>query len=282
MQDQRDRNRGIVPVAVAPAIAGTTVAVAGVGGVGASIIEPFVRQCRIRRVKVADPDRYDMTNLNRQVGASHETLALSKAKVVAGLLRQIDPELVVEEYAEGVTLDNADSFLGGADVLVDAVDFKRPDIHLALVRRARQLAIPVIIGIEICYGARAVWFAPTGMTFERFFRLTEDQEALDLRRMIMRLPDYLDPRVLTAVKTGEIEAPTIATGGANISALLVPMLEAILSGVDTPPPAPVFYFTDTKAGSPRSGRIRYHQLAWWMSVARVGIRNRLHRNQRAL
>jgi hypothetical protein len=120
------------------------------------------------------------------------------------------------------------------------------------------------------------------MTFERFFRLTEDQEALDLRRMIMRLPCYLDLQVLKAVKAGEIEAPTIATGGANIGALLVPMMEAILSDVDTPPPAPVFYYTDTKAGSPSSGRVRYHELAWWTSVARAGIRTRLHRNQRAL
>lgn len=276
----RVRNRGVVPSAVARAIASKTVAIAGAGGVGGNIAVPFVRQCRVARIKVADLDYYDTVNRNCQVGAFESTQGQSKVEVVARLLRDIDPTLAVEEFPEGVTLANLDDFLDGVDLVVNAVDFKHPEIHLALTRRARQLGIPVVMGIEIAYGARAVWFDPHGMPMEDFFGLTEESSQIPLEHMIMWAPPYLDIKALEAVNRGEIPAPSIATGGMSVAALLVPMIEAILSGIDVPPPAPRARYVDTKAG--KAGTIRFHRLVWTLTGLRLKWRNSRGLNQSAL
>ena len=275
MNDQRIRNTGIVPVAVAEAIAGKTLAIAGSGGVGGNVADFFVRQCGIGRLKLADPEAYDLANTNCQVGAFTDTIGVSKVKVITAMIERRDPNLTVDQYG-AITLENIDEFLEGVDVLLDAVDFRSPEIHLALTARAAELKIPVVLGVEIAYGARAVWFDPRGMTFREFFHLHSGSDALELRHMIMRLPVYSDLKALKAIQSQSIPAPSIAVGGASVAALVVTLLEALLSGVDVPPPAPIGTWIDSKEGA--GGRIRFRRLVWWSSVGRALARNLLHRN----
>ena len=280
MADQRDRNLGLQALAIAPAIADRTVAFAGTGGAGGNLVLPFVRQNKVRRIKLIDFDVYDFPNLNSQVGAFHSTLRQSKVKVISDMLRDIDPDIDYVVLDERLTLENIDAFLDGVDVLMDCVDFQSPEIHLALNRRARERGIPVIFGAEVSGGARVIWFSPTGMTFEKYFGLKPGTDRLNLGKMIMRVPPYGDVRALKAIRQGRISAPSMATGGVALGALGVPLLEAVLSGVDVPAPAPIGHWLDGR--EPGGGRIRFHRLVWWRSLILAAYRTYAGLNPRSL
>lgn len=284
MQDQRSRNTGIVALAVPEATRRKTVAVAGTGGVGGLTASNLVRQVQLGGVNLAELDTFDVSNLNRQHGSTHSTLGVAKLKVLEEELRDIDPSLVVRAFDHGVTLENIDAFLSTpdgtpVDLLLNAIDYQKPEIFMALTRRATELGIPIIVGAEVAYGARVIWFKPGGMTYEQYFRVKEG-EPLDLKRLILRVPVLGDIKALRAVLSGEIpEAPAIAVGGLATAAVLVTWIEAILSGVAVPRPAPLGCLVDIRSRSARY--VRYSKLQFAMSGLKVMIRCALGLNPRA-
>jgi ThiF family len=276
---QRERNHGIVPHGVSNVLRTKTVAIAGVGGVGGLTAEMLVRQCGIRRLQVADIDSFDASNLNRQAGAYHSTLGRPKASVIAAACRDIDPDVEVIEYPAGVDPAALDEFLDGVDLLVNAVDYTAADVYVPLTDRAHALGIPVVVGAEVGYGARAVWFDPDGMSYAEYFKLAAS-ERLPLRRLIMWVPPYSDLGALTAVVRGDLPAPAIATGGLCTASILVPWIEAILSGVDVPRAAPWSFMLDTRAG--RARFIRRPTLEFARSLVAAAVRSALGRNAAAV
>lgn len=272
---QRIRNRGIVPLHVEAKTANMTVAIAGVGGVGGLTAVMLVRQLKLKSLKLGDFDVFDYSNLNRQHGARHSTIGKSKLGEVAAECRDIDPELEVLEYHEGITPQNLEQFLDGADLLLNAVDYTKPEVFLALTRRAAERKIPVIVGAEVAYGARVVWFKPGSMSYGEYFGLKEGQE-LDLSRLIMRIPGYGDLRALKAVLAKTIPAPAIATGGLITAGLLVTWIEGILSSFKPPKPAPYAFYFDAKEG--KGGYIRFPRLSFYLTLFGMLIRYWLGRN----
>ena len=77
----------------------------------------------IGRFHLAEFDRYDLANFNRQVGATLSTLGLPKLEVMTGRARDVNPELELNVFAKGVDAANVDAFLDGVDVFVDGLDF---------------------------------------------------------------------------------------------------------------------------------------------------------------
>jgi hypothetical protein len=284
MSDQRTRNTGIVPASVAGITSGQTVAIAGLGGVGGLTASMLVRQVKLAGLNISDLDTFDGTNLNRQHGAYHSTIGIDKVKASAQEIADLDPNVVVREFPRGISLDNIDDFLRAADgspvdMLLNAVDYTKPEIFLALTRRATDLGIPIIVGAEVAYGTRVVWFKPGGMTYEQYFQL-EDGQPLDLVRLIMRVPAHADVNALRAVLRGEIEAPAIAVGGLQTAGVLVTWIEAILSGVLVPRPAPYAFQSDLRER--KSGYIRFSRVAFTLSALRAALRCRLGLNPPAI
>ena len=115
------------------------VAVFGLGGVGGYVCEALVRS----GIGAFDSDTVSLTNLNRQIIATHETVGRYKAEVMRERMLSINPEAQVNIRKCFFLPGNADDFpFGGYDYVVDAVDTVTAKIELVL--RAQAENVPII------------------------------------------------------------------------------------------------------------------------------------------
>lgn len=134
------RNLGFVSEAEQRRLRDARVFVCGAGGMGGAALQSLIRT-GVGGLAVADPDRFELSNLNRQVFASLETLGRPKVEVVRTAANAINPELEVETFgAEWV--EHVDPLLGRYPVVVNAMDDVRAGV--LLYRKAREHGATVI------------------------------------------------------------------------------------------------------------------------------------------
>src|SRR6478609_9850637 len=95
------RNIGWVTAAEQATLRRKRVAVAGLGGVGGSHLLALAR-LGIGAFHIADFDTFELANFNRQAGALASTLGQPKTKVLAAMAKDINPELDIRVFPEGV------------------------------------------------------------------------------------------------------------------------------------------------------------------------------------
>lgn len=115
----------------------------GVGGVGGFAIEALVRS-GIGEISIVDFDTVDLTNLNRQIIATQNSIGKLKTSVMKERLLSINPKLIVHEFPEKFSMENKDLFFKNKkyDYIVDAIDLVTS--KLALVEIANASSIPII------------------------------------------------------------------------------------------------------------------------------------------
>ena len=156
------------------------VAIAGLGGVGGVHLVTLAR-LGIGAFNIADFDTFDIQNFNRQAGAMMSTIGLAKIHVMAGQVMDINPEIRLRPFADGVTPNNIDEFLDGVDLYVDGLDFFAFDMRQTLFAACARRAIPAITAAPIGMGAALLNFLPGGMSFDDYFAwgdLPETEKAL--------------------------------------------------------------------------------------------------------
>lgn len=117
------------------------VAVFGIGGVGSYVVEGLVR-AGIGRFVLVDNDDVALTNINRQLIATHKTIGKAKVDVAKERILEINPNACVETYKE-FFLPSTDGIIDeDVDYIVDAVDTVTAKIDIVL--RATRLNIPII------------------------------------------------------------------------------------------------------------------------------------------
>ena len=118
------------------------VAVFGVGGVGGYVVEALARS-GVGTLDLIDNDVVSLTNLNRQIIATHATIGMRKVDAAAERVRDICPEIQVNRHACFFLPENADSFdFSQYDYVVDAVDTVSAKVEIVL--RAQAANVPVI------------------------------------------------------------------------------------------------------------------------------------------
>lgn len=118
------------------------VAVFGIGGVGGYVCEALVRS-GIGAFDLIDDDQVCLSNLNRQIIATHETIGRYKVEVMKERMLSINPDVKVRVYPCFFLPENADCFpFEEYDYVVDAID--TVTAKLEIVTRAKALHIPVI------------------------------------------------------------------------------------------------------------------------------------------
>lgn len=125
-------------------LAGSTVAVFGVGGVGSHCIEALAR-CGIGHLVLVDNDTVSLTNINRQSIAYHSTVGQYKTHVMKQRIADINPAARVSTFETFVLPDNLEALLDGAgpvDYLIDAIDTVAA--KLAIAGYAAEHSIPLI------------------------------------------------------------------------------------------------------------------------------------------
>ena len=118
------------------------VAVFGLGGVGGYAVEALARS-GIGALDLIDHDTVSLTNLNRQILATRETVGKPKAEVAAARVKAIDPDIQVQSLCTFFHPDTAHQFhFQDYDYVIDAIDTVTG--KLALVTAAKAAGTPII------------------------------------------------------------------------------------------------------------------------------------------
>jgi len=119
----------------------STVAVAGAGGLGSTVIELLARQ-GIGHLIIIDNDCFAEENLNRQIMSTEENFGQYKVIAAAKRVKQVNSATTVTTFQERLTRDNGQSLLSGARVVVDGLD--NLSSRMVVEQICRQLAIPYV------------------------------------------------------------------------------------------------------------------------------------------
>lgn len=118
------------------------VAIFGIGGVGGYVAEALARS-GVGCFDLIDNDTVALTNLNRQIIATHATLGQAKVQVMAERIHAINPEAVVHVHQCFFLPENAHEFdFFQYDYVVDAVDTVAAKIAIIMASKAAN--VPVI------------------------------------------------------------------------------------------------------------------------------------------
>jgi molybdopterin/thiamine biosynthesis adenylyltransferase len=162
------------------------VAIAGLGGVGGVHLLTLCR-LGIGKFHLADFDSFDLANFNRQAGATVSTLGQSKLDVMVRQARDINPEIDITGFPEGVTQSNIEAFLQDVDLYIDGLDFFAFEVRQAVFAACAAKGIPAITAAPLGMGAAVLNFLPGGMSFDEYFRLNDGTEAEKPLRFLMGL-----------------------------------------------------------------------------------------------
>lgn len=246
------RNLGILTEEEQHRLERATIAVAGLGGIGGSTVVALARM-GVGRFRLADFDRFEVANINRQYGAFADTVGRPKCEVVAEEVRRINPRAEVEIVPEGFVEDTApdtagtgDRLLRGADLAVDAIDFYRVETHLAFHRKTREHGLYTLMGSPIGFSACLQVFDPHGMSIEEYCGIDDGMDPLEkqLRYACGLVPtlahiDYYDvsaPGSGTDFSAGA--GPSLAAACGLASSLVATEAVLLLLGRRRPRPVP--------------------------------------------
>jgi molybdopterin/thiamine biosynthesis adenylyltransferase len=162
------------------------IAIAGMGGVGGSHLLTLTR-LGIGGFHLADFDTFELANFNRQAGAMLSTTGQSKVETLAKQARDINPELNITTFPEGVTRENLGLFLEGVDVYVDGLDFFTLGVRRAVFTACADAEIPAVTAAPLGMGTALLNFMPGQMSFEDYFCLEGQAEEEQLLRFLLGL-----------------------------------------------------------------------------------------------
>lgn len=162
------------------------VAIAGLGGVGGLHLLTLCR-LGIGKFHLADFDTFDLANFNRQDGATVGTLGQTKLDVMIQRALEINPELDIRGFSQGVTRENRDAFLDGADLYVDGLDFFAFEARQLIFALCANKGIPAVTAAPLGMGTAVLNFLPGGMSFSEYFCLDDGPEVEKPLRFLMGL-----------------------------------------------------------------------------------------------
>lgn len=152
----------------------------GVGGVGSWCAESLIRT-GIRHLTIVDCDKVSITNVNRQLMATTETVGRVKVEVMKERLLSINPKADITAIQCFYTVENADQFdLSGYDYIVDAIDSLQ-DKALLILNACRTKA-----GFYSSMGA-ALKMDPTRIQVAEFWNVKGCPLGAALRRKFKKM-----------------------------------------------------------------------------------------------
>ena len=122
MADQYSRTRLVLGEEGVDRLRNARVILFGLGGVGGYTAEALAR-AGIGHIDLVDNDTISLTNLNRQMLATHSTIGKFKVDVAAERIRDIDPTIAVRSFRTFYLPETADQFdFSQYDYVIDAID----------------------------------------------------------------------------------------------------------------------------------------------------------------
>jgi molybdopterin/thiamine biosynthesis adenylyltransferase len=280
------RNIGLVSDAEQAKLRATTVAIAGLGGVGGAHVMALAR-LGVGRFTVADLDRFELANMNRQVGAITGTLGRSKVEVVAEMVTAINPTATIREFKSGIDIDNIDDFLDGAIVAVDGIDFFNIAARRLLFRRARARGVYALTSAPIGFSATLQVFSPTGMSYDEYFDL---DDRLPIPEQILRFGLGLAPKMTQRayfpprrLDLRQGRAPFLGSACLLSAALVATEVANLVLKRRAPRVAPEYFQFDPLVQQYKRGQLRWGNRGpiqrlkrWWVLRTNPELRAAVH------
>lgn len=167
------------------------VAIAGMGGVGGVHLLTLAR-LGIGAFNISDFDTFDIVNFNRQAGALVSSLGRPKVDVLAEMARDINPELSIRRFPQGVSTANLDEFLDDVDLYVDGLDFFSFEARRATFAACHRRGVPAVTAAPLGMGTAMLAFLPGEMSFEEYFCMDGcDEEEMSIRFLLGLSPGML-------------------------------------------------------------------------------------------
>lgn len=166
MEERYIRNLGALSEAECAALREKTVLVAGCGGLGGYLIEMLLR-LGVGEIRAADGDRFEASNLNRQLFSTPALLGRGKAESAAERAAAVNSDVRFLAVPEYVTEDNVGQLVRGCDVVLDALD--NIASRKLLARACAEAGIPLIHGAICGWSAQAAVVMPGNDLLDRLY-----------------------------------------------------------------------------------------------------------------
>lgn len=140
----------------------SVIGIAGTGGIGGAMALRLAR-FGVKHIKIADPENFDYSNINRQLGATKNNVGRNKAEVVGEIVHDLAGDVTIEVFTEGITIENAEEFVSGCDIILDQLEFyvikEKFALHKAFRKEERTkciLACSVVGWQAIMYNLKEI------------------------------------------------------------------------------------------------------------------------------
>jgi len=196
------RNIGVLTATEQRKLRKSHVAICGLGGLGGITLQMLLR-AGVGNFTIADGDRFEISNFNRQVLANYKTLGKKKAKVAAEFARGINKGAKMRKIERFIYEGNVANFVKNADVVVDCLD--NPISRIILSRECKRRKIPFVFGsaARTC-GMCSVF---EGMDFESVLALpTRGKSVRQTREMLKNYPKGMPILGVVPAMIGNINA----------------------------------------------------------------------------
>lgn len=142
MSNQFERTELLIGKIALDRLKKSTVAIFGIGGVGSFAVEALARS-GVGKMVLIDSDVVELSNLNRQIHATHDTIGKPKVQVMKARILSINPCADVVTYQCFYRAGSSDLLLtADYDYIIDAIDSIGSKVHL--ICQAQQMNIPII------------------------------------------------------------------------------------------------------------------------------------------
>ncbi len=142
MENQYTRTIAILGQEAINKLKKSHIAIFGVGGVGSYTVEALAR-AGVGKIDLIDNDTFNITNINRQLYATHKTIGKYKVDIARERILDINPECVVTTHKMFYLPENSDSIdLSKYDYVVDAIDTVAAKVELII--RANKCGVKII------------------------------------------------------------------------------------------------------------------------------------------
>jgi molybdopterin/thiamine biosynthesis adenylyltransferase len=273
-----ERNTGLISREEQQNLASSLVVIAGCGGVGGLHAHTCAR-LGVGHFRIADTDLFSIANINRQIGATVQSVGKNKAEVTAEMIRSINPESNVDICSANISADNVGAFVKDANLVIDGVDFFALSARRKLFAAAWQAGIPAITAAPLGFSATLHVFAKGGMSFDEYFDLNDDQEPFEqLMRFIIGLAPaglhlpYMD---LSSVNTQTGRGPSSILGCQLAASLAAGEALKILLQRRPPMLAPEYLQFDCYRQLLRKRRLHWGNRNWVQQFKRKILTRRL-------
>jgi len=286
--EQFDRNLGFISEVEHRRLQDSTVAIAGAGGDGGELAITLA-QLGVGRFRIADPERFEINNLNRQAGANYNTIGRNKADVIAEMILDINPHADVQVFTDGVTPDNVDEFIEGSNLVIDETEFTHHELGVMIARKARKNKLPVLMTLNVGFGAYTTSFSPDSKTtFESYLGLDPKasleeiaKKTVPLSRWVPHIPSYADINNFKKVAAQEVPTPSVSIGvKIAVAEASTQALAHLLKEISPQRANWIIYAPGGKSVDMIDGvnRIRNPQLHYIFSLGRAALRTILGKN----